>query len=170
MATINGNERRMHHILRYGRAAMVLAVVATASCSDFLNVKPADTQPPDQAIVGPAGARASVAGIYDGLQDGSYYGGDFVFFPDVSADDVLWWGTFTSFQDADANRLRADNSDVESIWNAIYADVARANFAIAEVPKVSGMSAGERDQLTGEAYFLRALMYHDLVKTYADTV
>lgn len=146
-----------------------VAAFATAGCSDMLNVKPVDTQTRQEAVVGPTGARAAVAGIYDGLQDGSYYGGDFVFFPDVSSDDVLWWGTFTSFQEADANRLRATNSDVEAMWNAIYANIARANFAIQEVPNVAGMTAHDKNHLVGQARFLRALMYHDLVKTWADT-
>lgn len=169
MPTVHTHKSRMRHILRHGRVLAAFAAIATASCSDMLNVKPVDTQTRQESVVGPTGARAAVAGIYDGLQDGSYYGGDFVFFTDVSSDDVLWWGTFTSFQEADGNRLRADNSDVESMWNAIYANIARANFAIQEVPNVAGMTAHDKNHLVGEARFLRALMYHDLVKTWADT-
>ncbi|MEO8139832.1 MAG: RagB/SusD family nutrient uptake outer membrane protein, partial [Gemmatimonadota bacterium] len=37
---------------------------------------------------------------------------------------------------------------------------------IAKVPSVGGFGPGEQDQIMGEAYFLRALSYHNLVKYY----
>lgn len=148
----------------FGATAAV--AFAAAGCNSFLDVKPISELPRDQALSGPTSARASVAGIYDALQDGSYYGGDFVYFTDISSDDVDWTGTFTTFADADDNNLRADNGTVRGIWNAMYAAVGRANLVIAQLPGISGITTAEKNQLIGEAYFVRALVFHDLVKTW----
>jgi hypothetical protein len=52
------------------------------------------------------------------------------------------------------------------MWNAMYQTVARANLVIAQLPGVGGIDAEEKNQLLGEAYFVRALVFHDLVKTW----
>ena len=146
--------------------ATAAVVFAVAGCNSFLDVKPISELPRDKALSGPTSARAAVAGIYDGLQDASYYGGDFVLFTDISSDDVDWTGTFTTFADAEDNNLRSDNGSVRGIWNAMYTTVARSNLVIAQLPGISGITTAEKNQLVGEAYFVRALVFHDLVKTW----
>ena len=106
-----------------------------------------DTNPPDQlsddkAIKTPGGARAALAGAYNELQDGFYYGGTMTHFGDLSADNANETGTFTSYKDAAQHALFADNSDVTGMWNHIYDAIKRANTLIARVPGVTGFAAG----------------------------
>jgi len=153
---------------RHMGAIMAMAI-ATAACNNFLDVKPIAELPREQALTGPTSARAAVVGMYDGLQDetgGYFYSGDYVFFRDVSSDDVDWTGTFTTFADAEDNNLRPDNGDVRGMWNAMYTTVARANLVISQLPNVAGIDPDEKNQLLGEAYFVRALVFHDLVITW----
>jgi len=156
--------------MRFTQLGAVAGVVlAAAACNNFLDVKPIAELPRDQALSGPTSARAAVVGMYDGLQDeggGYFYSGDYLFFRDVSSDDVDWTGTFTSFADAEDNNLRPDNGDVRGMWNAMYTTVARANLVISQLPSVGGIDADEKNQLLGEAYFVRALVFHDLVITW----
>jgi starch-binding outer membrane protein, SusD/RagB family len=152
--------------MRFRHALAVAGLVGAAACSDFLQVDPVDQLPEERAITGATSARATVLGIYDALQDDSYYGGDFVLLTDVSSDDVDWTGTFTTYGDAEEHVLRADNGAVEGMYNAMYQAVARANLAIAQLPNLPGLDADERNELLGEAYFLRALAYHDLVRVF----
>ena len=156
--------------MRFTKLGAVAGVMlAAAACNNFLDVKPVAELPRDQALSGPTSARAAVVGMYDGLQDetgGYFYSGDYLFFRDVSSDDVDWTGTFTTFADAEDNNLRSDNGDVRGMWNAMYTTVARANLVIAQLPGVSGIDDAEKDQLLGEAYFVRALVFHDLVITW----
>lgn len=155
---------RIHMPSRLALAAA--AVLAAGACSDFLSVDPVDQLPREEAITGATSARASVLGIYDALQSTSYYGGQFILLPDVSSDDVEWTGTFTSYADTDDNSLQADNTAVTGIYQAMYQGIARANLAIKQLPALPGLSAAERNELVGEAYFLRALMYHDAVRLF----
>lgn len=143
-----------------------LLLVGAAGCSDFLNVEPVNEVSGERAVSNPTSARAAVAGVYDALQNGSYYGGQFVFFGDLSSDDVEHTGTFTSYADADQNDLTADNGTIESIWDAIYRTIGRANFVIDRLPNVGGIGEAEKERLLGEAHFIRALAYHDLVKAF----
>jgi starch-binding outer membrane protein, SusD/RagB family len=160
----------MRPLMRFRQlgAAAGLALAA-AACNNFLDVKPIAELPKEQALTGPTSARAAVVGMYDGLQDetgGNFYSGDYLFFRDVSSDDVDWTGTFTTFADAEDNNLRPDNGDVRGMWNSMYTTVARANFVIEQLPGVSGIDADEKNQLLGEAYFVRALVFHDLLITW----
>jgi starch-binding outer membrane protein, SusD/RagB family len=145
-----------------------LLMAGAAGCDGLLSTDPVDQLPVDQAITTPAGARTALAGAYNALQSLSYYGGDFVFFGDLSADNAIDVGTLQTFDDADVNELRADNTTVEGIWDAHYVGLNRANVLLQEVPGVAGLDADERDQILGEAYFLRALHLHNLVKLWGD--
>lgn len=145
----------------------VLLVVA-AGCSSILDVKPINEVSEESAITSPAGARAALAGMYDGLQSTSYYGGTFVFFGDLSSDDVRHTGTFTTYRLVDNNQLSADNATIETLWDGLYRVVGRANVLIARVPNVTALPATERDQILAEAYFARALTFHNLVKFWGE--
>src|SRR6185503_1020429 len=123
-------------------------VTAAAACNNPLDLKPAGSIPESSAITDAVGARAALFGAYGGLQSLSYYGEDFPIFLDLSADNSEHTGTLTSFGDADLNELRADNETIAGIWIAIYDDINRVN------------------EIIGEAYFLRALNYHNLVKLF----
>lgn len=141
--------------------------VGVLSCDNTLTVEPVNEVAADAAIVDAATARAALAGAYDALQDdatASYYSGDFTVFSDLSADDVRHSGTFDTYRQADRNQLSPANGTLEDIWEQIYVAITRVNIIIEKVPTVPGLSQRERDDFMGQAYFLRALNYHNLAK------
>lgn len=154
------NSRRL-----FSRSAIALAAtLALGACSNLLDTNPPDQAPEEDAIVTPAGARTALAGAYAALQSGYYYGGTMTHFGDLYADNATHTGTFTSYQEASQHDFFADNSDVLGMWQAIYGAIKRANAIIAKVPNIEALDDVEREQILGEAYFLRALSYHNLVK------
>lgn len=148
---------------------VLLLLMAAAGCESTLDVKPINEFPEEEAIINTATARAAVAGMYDAMQDGSYYGGSFLHFGDLSAEDVEHTGTFTSYRLADGNFLASDNGEIENIWDAIYAAIGRANIILTRVPNVASIDPAERDGMLAEAYLVRALGHHDLVKFWGDS-
>jgi len=148
---------------------LALLLVMAAGCNTILDVAPINQVPEEAAIVSPATARAAVAGMYDGLQGTNYYGGTFLHFGDLSAEDVEHTGTFTTYREVDQNSITADNSSIEAVWDALYRTIGRTNIVILKVPTVTGLDPVERDQMLGEAHFIRALTYHNLVKYWGDT-
>jgi len=145
-----------------------LLVVTAAGCDSILDVKPINEVDEGTAITSAAGARAALAGLYDGLQSTQYYGGNYTFFGDLSAEDVQHTGTFTTFRQVDLNSITADNTTIEGLWDGQYRTVGRANIILARVPGVPGLAAAERDQILGEARFIRALTFHNLVRTWGE--
>jgi hypothetical protein len=155
---------RPKHIL-----PLLLAATLAAGCESFLEVEPISELPEEQAITGPISARAALAGLYDGLSSGGYYDEDFVVFTDLSSDDVQHTGTFGSYRVGDLNNLASTNGSVAGIWDQLYITVGRANTLIAKLPDVPGLDEEERNQMLGEAYFVRALTFHNLVKIWGDS-
>src|SRR4051812_11769510 len=130
------------------------AVAALSACDRVLNTEPVDAIPSERQITDSTTARASLVGAYDALQELGYYGRTFLVMGDLSADNAEHIGTFQYLGQADRNQLQADNTAVNSIWTAIYASIARANAIIAKVPALE-MNEQDRDEIVGEAYFIR---------------
>ena len=155
----------MRH-LRLLLPAAALAVMT--GCDSILDTTPGDRIPIEDAITDARTARAALLGAYDALQPLSYYGRNFLVLGDLAADNAEHQGTLTTLPDIATNRVKADNGTLEAIWGVIYEGITRANLIIARVPDVPGLDDEERGQILGEALFLRALHYHNLVKFWGD--
>lgn len=142
-----------------------ISIAFLASC-DVLDQSPEMSITDDQAFVSKSSTQAALMGVYSGLQSGSYYGRDYVALGYLPGDNVEWSGSFSFYQQVDANRLTADNSTITGVWRAIYSTINSANHVIAKVQAVSDptFSQQEKDQVQGEAYFIRALAYFDLAR------
>jgi hypothetical protein len=146
---------------------LVPALLLVASgCNGILDTTPKDTIPESNAISDAPSARAAVVGMYTSLQSTNSYGEELLEFGDLSSDNADNTGTFTSYLEADRNDLHANNASIFDIWVTAYDGINRANEIIAKVPGVADLADDEKAQLTGEAYFVRALDYHNLVKLF----
>src|SRR5215218_1705327 len=119
--------RRIRHLLP---AACLALAAAGCSTDDVLSVEPTTVVPAAGAITDVVSARAAVAGLYDALQSGSYYGEAFVTFSDLLSDNARHRGTFSTYANAEANALTAENTTIAGIWAALYRSIARANANI----------------------------------------
>jgi hypothetical protein len=152
-----------------------LLLASAAGCDRVLQTEPTTALPQSQMIVDPATAQAALNGAYDALQSGSYYGLSALLLGDLPADNAIWTGTFQYLGDVQTNRILADNAEVTALWTAIYTQIARDNVILelvpglpATAPGVAGIADSTRNRILGEAHFLRALSYHNLVKFWGD--
>jgi starch-binding outer membrane protein, SusD/RagB family len=154
--------------MRINTLLLAVSGIGVAACSGVLDVPPTTNVPADAAISDAPGARAAIAGAYSGLQTGNLYGEAIVDWTDLLSDNLRHVGTFDTYAQADKHQLRSDNGQVEGTWDETYDDINRVNQIIQKVPNITDpeLSAEERDEIVGEAYFLRALNYHNLVKLY----
>lgn len=146
--------------------ALLLAIVA--GCNGPLDVKSKDTIPTASAISDSSSARAAIAGMYHGLQSLSSYGSDIPEVGDLSSDNAEFSGTSTSYGEIDDNSISTFNTAVLDIWAQAYNNINRANEILDKLGTLTNLDPATRDELQGEAYFVRALMYHDLVKYFGD--
>jgi hypothetical protein len=140
------------------------AIAVAAGCDSTLTTEPTTEVAENEAIIDAGSARAALAGAYDELQDGYYYGGSYLFFTELPTDNADHVGTFTTYADLDQHVTAADNSEIEGIWDHVYEAIGRANTLIARIPAVTALDDAEKDDIIGQAHALRALHYHNLVR------
>jgi hypothetical protein len=150
--------------MRTNKLTLMVAAIALSACTGVLDVPPTSSISSGAAISDASGARAALAGAYAGLQQTGLYGHEIVDWTEVLSDNLQHSGTFDDYADADNHLLRSDNIAVETVWDDTYDDINRVNEIIDKVPKVTDLESGEQDEILGEAYFLRALDYHNLVR------
>lgn len=156
------------HSAIYNIILLLWLLAGLASCKKFLNVQPIDAVSDQEAITDQASATNAVRGTYRTLSATGYYGATFQF-------DILMSGNALTYTQSAASALQflyhtvtADNDDLETIWAADYAVINQANYVIAKVPAVVDPTFTQalRNQYLGEGYFLRALSYFDLARTF----
>ncbi len=91
------------------------------------------------------------------------------FIGDICSDDAEKGGEniadWAELQDLKMFRANAENSILESRWSEPYVGVYWASLVIENVPGID-MDSDLRDRIVGEAKFLRAYFYFQLVKTF----
>ena len=155
--------------IRYMLAA-VLFVSVSAGCTEFLKEKPKYFHDPDEYYTDNEALLAGMSGVYATLTEPNYYGVNFPLVADMFGDmGATVNGTaFQPFTNPrGGNPLIPTATMVTRIWNALYYTVNQANTFI---DRAENAPAGEnideelRRRVIGEAKFIRALSYFNLVR------
>ena len=121
---------------------------------------------PEQALDNIEGYGALLVQAYDGLQSQDHYGQQFMLVPDALADNIRIPNTSSNrYPGFTENRSRSHLNR----WGGHYSAINSMNLIITGIDDLEDESASqaERDQIKGEAYFMRALNYFDLIRTKA---
>jgi starch-binding outer membrane protein, SusD/RagB family len=131
----------------------------TGACQKTLDTQPETSISDEAVIVDRKSANAALLGVYDGLQG---YASSSIIGLDLAGDNVV---NYNNQNIVVAIKTPAAGSGG---FSSIYSMIVRADFVINKVPGVKDefFTQAQRNQVLGEAYFLRALGYFDLVKTY----
>jgi len=147
--------------------ALVLAGLTLVSCDDKLDTVPiADGIAQNSYQTGDQ-IEAALTGVYESFQGNDYYVWDHVLFSDVRSDNSYAGGDNPQIFQIDAINIDVNNDRVYNAWSAIYNAIAKANVVLEYAPKVDRLITPERrEQVVGEAYFLRAYHYYTLVRLF----
>ncbi len=148
---------------------LVMALImGLSACTSYLDVSPTESIADNQTIVDQKSASTAVNGVYSALSNSGYYGTSFQSIGYLGSGDIQWTGTQSQVQEFITHNVRADNATISTVWSSIYVTINRANHVLAKVPGVADplLTQARRDQYLGEAYFLRALAYFDLARTF----
>lgn len=149
--------------------ALVALALLIASCDSFLEESPQDRISPSNFYETRSDAIAAVDAAYSQLQE---YGSYFALFWYItgSADDL----GLKPAEPAQALRdltidysADATNSAIEGFWQSSYEGINRANAVLSNIPSIE-IDESLRNRLMGEARFLRALHYFNLVRFFGD--
>lgn len=146
----------------------LLTLLSLASCEKYLDVEPRASVSDEKTIFDNASAQTALTGVYAALASGGYYGTTFQSIGYLNGDNIQWTGSQSQVQEFINHNVSADNSTISGAWSAIYLAISRANHVIAKVPLVTDplLTQTAKDQIVGQAYFIRALSYFDLARTW----
>lgn len=153
--------------IKYILVLFIILMVAP-SCQKLLEENPKDRFVVDNFYKSDKDAEAAVNAIYNRLYNGMYER-IFGLVTDLLTDDYKNGGGMSNsqLQDIEYCRATSENAFVAKIWSQSYDGIARANTAIDQIPDIN-MDEQLKNRFIGEAKFLRALFYFNLVRLFGD--
>jgi hypothetical protein len=134
-------------------------------CEEFLEKAPFDIITDDIVITSIEDAETALLGAYSALQSADAYGNQTIGTTGTLSDELIHSGSFPTVAEFDNNAVLPSNVTLQNLWGAYYAGLYRANVVIERIEPLTA-SQDLKDQIIGEAKFLRALMHFDLVKLF----
>ncbi|MCB2409759.1 RagB/SusD family nutrient uptake outer membrane protein [Hymenobacter lucidus] len=141
----------------------VFALMLLSSC-DVLEKDPLPAISPANFFKTKDDAEAGITAAYDALQGTGLWSQDLIVVGEMPSDNCT--STNGDVTTLDRIAWTPTTSQVTNIFRDSYIGINRANAVIKYVPTISNMLAQRRDEILGEAYFLRGLHYFNLVKLY----
>lgn len=142
---------------------ILLAVLSLTGCEDFLDSTMKSEYSSDNFFSSQENAEKALTGVYNSL-----YGMKWWVFGDVASDDAVKGGN--AGDQADINAIddfsaNSDNGIISEFWKSTYETIAQANNVIAYVTPMN-FDATAKNRIVGEAKFLRAFSYFQLVNIF----
>jgi len=158
----------MKTAIKHIKIALGIGVFALAGCSDFLSESDPSNFTVENYFTKPEHAKSSVNAIYANMRDplsSGFGGGAWMmteFATGLAATDL--GQAVNSYFVKDLNNT-ADNGYGQTFWESYYRGIGNANLSILKIPEIS-MDSEEATRLLGEAHFLRAWYYFELVRMF----
>lgn len=146
------------------KTLLAALIIVSAGCSDFVDLKPPAIVRQDQYFKTQADFAAAVNGLYSGLR--GYYS-NFYLFAEIPSDNSEANGYNLAHADLDQLTWLSNTTTIQTLWLSSYSSIARANIILDRINAVA-MDAAVKEQFKGEAKFIRALMYFNLVQLFGD--
>lgn len=143
-----------------------ILLIGTLGCESFLDAgAPKDQMPSDLAFSDNKTATASVTGVLSRMNQLNYQFANVLalILPGMAADELVYFASSAPYDEFKDNHVLSSNSNVRTLWTQPYSYIAQMNIAIEGLENATGLSAEVRNQLRGEAHFIRAFNYFYLV-------
>ncbi|MDN5284925.1 MAG: RagB/SusD protein [Mucilaginibacter sp.] len=145
-----------------------LAGLGLSSCKKLLDEKPTSILTDQNFYLNAADAQTAIVGALSQLQPQAYYQRTVYIMGELSGDGLV--PLLTQNQERiDMYKLTytASNIEITNWWVNSYKLISRTNDILANVPKIN-MDAATKNNILGNASFLRGMAYFDLVKSFGD--
>jgi hypothetical protein len=144
-----------------------LSLLAVA-CDKKLDIEPQQSISETIALNTDANVKLVLLGAYDNMSQEGVYGGNLFRDAELSGSDgeLRWVGTFNDPRDIFNHTMDAGNLDGENTWSQAYATINSCNNVLSALAVVNEV---DRTRVEGEARFIRAATYYELVRLYGKT-
>lgn len=159
-------------LTKYLLGLFILTGVTMNSCKKFVEVpNPANQVISQTAFADDKSATATINGIYSAMMSNpqSICSTVASLYPAMSADELTYFTTTTRDGFIQNTLGPNNNTELESyLWTPAYSFIYAANSCLAGVSKSNSLSAPIKADISGEAYFVRAFLYFNLVNLFGD--
>lgn len=139
--------------------ALILCCLFSTGCDSLLDTKSKHLLPVE-LVQTEAGCESMLLGVYDLMQNVTYYGRDVIAIPEVLADNTKLSPVATRYKDIADNKVGAHLD----IWTESYEMITLLNEVLMYLDQLP--ETPKSKSLKGEALTLRALCYTNLAITY----
>ena len=150
---------------------LFLGTITLSSCK-FLELESPDGVSEEKVFTTPAGFQSARIGMYAALGDKNYYGGTFPLALEAHSDNGANGGYAVAAYDelGTSKAVTPNNIVVEKMWLAMYSPINIANQILANIGNIrdSTFIKEQRDNIKGEALFVRALCHFDVLRTWGE--
>ncbi len=154
------NQKKYSYIL-------ILAIcLFLMSCEDFLDREPLDQITQNNFYQTAEDADLAAKAMYSVPQGINWYGKSWMI-TEIPSDNATTGGNDPDFSPIDNFTVSADNIPNAEFWIEHFRLITFANQVIGNVPDIA-MDESQKSALIGEAKFMRAFSYFDLVRIYGD--
>jgi len=159
---------------QYRTLIIIIIAIPFISCKKFVEVSAPTTSANSEIVFSTdATAAAVMTGIYSQMNVGSMTningGNSLCFYPELSGDNLVLFANnneiYTSYY---RNVLSQFTVAYMTYWSQIYPLIYTTNSVIEGANKSNTLSNGVKNQLIGEAYFMRAFFYFYLINLYGE--
>ncbi len=154
------------------RYMVILIATLCYSCKKFVTVPTASNLILQDAVfTNDQTANSAIAGLYSKMVslNLSFSNGGLSLYAGISSDELYNVSTSSVYDPFSTNTLLSDNSVVNSnFWTAAYRNIYQANAIIEGLEQSTGVTLSTRNQLLGEAKFVRAFNFFYLVNLFGD--
>jgi hypothetical protein len=167
MLTINKKINKLILLLSGIAGSLLLT-----SCSKQLEIVPETFISPEKLYTDENGDIAGLNGVYRKMLE--LKSSDYYFIGIVGTDEgktssfvPTWGGYWTNYAGINSynNLLTSQNQLVQGVWSSLYKGITNANVAIRFIPGSTATDEA-KNRLIGEAKFLRAAFYFELVQLF----
>jgi starch-binding outer membrane protein, SusD/RagB family len=148
------------------KSSIVFMILIGYSCSKQLDVEPVTTVDATNALKTSGDVQGALIGAYATFGGINFYGGRIFVMSELLADynELIWAGTFQGMTQIYNKAITVDNGFATASWLAGYSTINAANTVLSALDLVV---AASKNRVEGEAKFIRAASYFQLVKMYA---
>jgi hypothetical protein len=139
------------------------AVLLSMSCKDALKTVPKQSISAEGALSTLSGVQGLLINVYNQLQQSGYYGRDIIIQSEVLSDNCrITVSNSGRFVNEYSNVFRTHFAN----YTISYDMINKSNLVIDNVAAVGDASPAQKNNILGQALFLRALVYFNLVNEY----
>lgn len=147
------------------KTVIVLAVLAGTGtgCKKFLDAPPIDALNEEQAIPDEAGLRSLLNSAYQQVGGDDMFGGKIQVVSELMADQLNGSNVSGDFGEFYGRKSSVFGDYKKNMYVGMYQGIYRANLVLQNLDKATTM----KDNIEGQAKFIRAISHFEIVKLYA---